>query len=119
MSFSNSAKGRALRSLARTKEKAQRLEFTLRIQGMHSEALKVNARTRKLSRQIDQLIREAMRDWLGNARRVEAELKANNARLQRSIRNIRNSVQTASNVVKAIGFIDDAVAIVGKLLSPL
>ena len=119
MSFSRTAKGRALRSLARTKEKAQRLEFTLRLQGQEDQAGEVDSQTHELAKQIDQLIKEAMTEWLGNAAKIEAELRANNDKLQRSIRNIQRNVQTANNIAKAISYIDDAVSIAGRLLSPM
>ena len=116
MLLSRDAKRRALRRLAKTKEKAQRLEFELRVQGLDEDAKKVDSKTRKLTKRIDELLKKTMEEWMGNAAQVEADLKTNNEKLQKSIRDIKNKVRTAKNIVKAIGFIDDAVSIAGKLV---
>jgi t-SNARE complex subunit (syntaxin) len=42
-----------------------------------------------------------------------------NASLEKSIDKINKDVETAQNVVKAIGFIDDAVAIAAKVAATI
>jgi hypothetical protein len=116
---SDESKRRALRQLSRTKEKAQALEFELRIQGNEEDANEVKKKREKLTGQIDDLLKRSMEAWLMSAAEVEADLNNANTSLQKAIRDIKGKAETAKNVVKAIGFIDDAVSIAGKLASPL
>lgn len=116
MSINNRNKEAMIDALLESKRKGFRLEITLRFQGKAAEADEVKAKTRKLSRKIDDLLVRAMEDWLGNAAALIKTMKNTNAKLQASIRDIKKRIKVAQNVVKAIGFLDDAIDVAVKLL---
>jgi hypothetical protein len=98
-----------------TKQRGHSLEITLRFKGKVDEADKVAASTAELSRRIEILLGQIIDEWLAQGADIVEEITRVNARLQNSITAIKKGVQTAQNVVKAIGFIDDAVGIAAKL----
>ena len=115
-SFDDESKQKVLRRLLKSKEKAHILATSLRFKGRGSDADEVAAKAEELTRQVDRLLIDVMREWLGAADRIEAQLRTANESLQTSIRKINQAVNTASNVVKAIGFIDDTISIAAKLV---
>ena len=100
-----------------TKQKGHILEITLRFKGNNDEADEVAAKTTELSNEIDTLLGQIIDEWLAQSRGDVASIKEANSNLQRSIRSIQNGVATAQKVVKAIGFIDDAIVIASKFAS--
>lgn len=105
-----------IEALERTKSKAHRLSLTLRFQKRDKEARQVSARTKQLSRRIDDLLAAAMKEWLGNAAAHKQRLARANNRLQRAIRDIEKNSDVAGNVAKALSCIDDAVRTASLLL---
>ena len=57
-----------------------------------------------------------MDEWMGTAKTVRERMKNINSGPQATIRDIKNKKRLAENVVKAIGFIDDAVGIAANVL---
>lgn len=115
MPMSKSRKLALIRSLQNTRNKGDALEVELLIQGKTADARKVRARTDKLSKEIRKLISAAKRSWRGRAEALERDIRSTNARLQRSIGRITRRIEVAQNVVKAVGFIDDAVKLAADL----
>ena len=91
-----------------------KLELTLELD--RQDPSPIRKANRKLAREIDSIRGQLHDDWFGSARRVTAELRAVNTRLQKSIRDIDRKIDTARNVVKAAGYVDRVLAIVGRLL---
>lgn len=100
-----------------TKQKSNRLEMTLRFKGQVNEANEVQKKTKKLNKQIDILLGQLIDEWLADSRGVIKDLVQGNANLQRSLAKIKRGVQTAQNLVKALGFIDDAIVIASKFVA--
>ncbi len=116
MPIKNIDKEALIDALLESKRKGLRLEIRLRFQGKNSEADKVGAKTRKLSRRMDNLIAQAMQSWLGNATVLRQTMTKTNANLQASIRDIKRNIKVAANIVKATGYLDDAIKVAAKLL---
>jgi hypothetical protein len=92
------------------KQKAHKLETSLRFKGKGEEADKVAQKASELSNQIDTLLAQVLEDWLGQTDAIIQEVKTANTALQQSIRKIQQGVKTAENLVKALGFLDDLIA---------
>ena len=119
MSISNSDKREIIRLLLVMKQRAHDLEISLRFKGQNGEADQIAQNTKKLSDKIDILLGQVMVDWLSEAATILQEINQANNSLQSSIQEIQDGVRTAQNVVKAIGYIDDAVAIAAKVAATL
>ena len=101
--------------LLATHSKAQKLALNLKFAGNTADAAKVEQRNKDLSKRIDGLIAKAMRDWnTGAAAHLEG-IKAANTKLQASIKDIKKKIAVARNVVKALGYLDDAIEIARKV----
>ena len=58
-----------------------------------------------------------MQDWIGSARLTIESINKTNENLQKTIRDIKRDVEVAKNIVKAIGYLDDAIMIAANLLA--
>lgn len=119
MAFSQKEKEQLLDGLMASRRQGQLGEISLRQQGKTQEADKVRDATGRLSTQIDDLIRQMMDAWLGQAGQCIHAVTTCTADLEKTIADIKKQVEIAQNVVKALGFIDDAVAIAKKALTAL
>jgi len=112
------SKEELIQGLLVTKQRANILEVRLLLRGeTGEEAKKVAEKSKALTRQIDKLLGQVMDEWQGQAAKIIKDIKTANAALQRSITNIRKKVQTAQNIVKAIGLIDEVITIAKGLTS--
>lgn len=102
--------------LIHTKRKSQKLELRLRMLKQQAEAKKVETARKKLSKKIDKLTVAAMRSWKGSAASTKTKVEKGNKDLQRSINSIKKKIKIAENVVKVVGYIDDAAKLAAKLL---
>ena len=100
-----------------TKRKGHNLEIDLMFKGMEGEVKKVKTKTNKLSKKVDSLLSALMKDWIGSANSTIESIKKTNQNLQKTIRDIKKDVETAKNIVKALGYLDDAIMIAANLLS--
>ena len=110
-----SSKEEIIQRLLVTKQKAHALEVRLLLSDKEDDAKKVAKKSKALTRQIDKLLGQVMDEWQGQATKIIMDIKTGNAALQNSITNIKKNVKTAQNIVKAIGLIDDAIAIAKNL----
>lgn len=115
MAISITKKEDLIDGLQTTLGKGQKLEIRLRLTGEGASADEVAKRNRALSKKIDRLIRDAMNEWTGGAAAFEKEIKSSNRRLQAAIRDIKKKIKVAENVVKALGYIDDAIQVAAKI----
>ena len=115
MDISERKKQEIIQGLLVTKQRAHNLEIILRFAGNSEEADAVKETTSALTAQIDTLLSQLISEWLASSVDVVENIKNSNANLQRAINKISRGVDTAQNIVKAIGFIDEAVAIAAKL----
>lgn len=117
MAVTEETKLEIVQRLLVTKQKAHSLEILLRFKGKGDQADDVAASAAELSNQIDALLGQIIDEWLAQSTEIVADLKKANETLQRSVTAIKKGVQTAQNIVKAIGIIDDAAALAGKVIS--
>ncbi|MFQ5667816.1 MAG: hypothetical protein ACE5I7_15495 [Candidatus Binatia bacterium] len=103
-----------INQLIASRNKGNVLELELIIQGKKKEAAKVHKATRKLSRRIDDMIAAAMRTWRLQASVFVNDMQKRNAALQAKIRDVKNKIKIAENVVKAVGVLDEAAALAAK-----
>ena len=115
MAISKSKKQEIVQRLLVTKQRAHNLEIILRFAGNSEEADAVKETTSALTVQIDTLLSQLINEWLASSVGVVEDIRDGNAKLQRAINKVSRGVDTAQNVVKAIGFIDEAVVIAAKL----
>src|SRR5881398_1401495 len=116
MAFTESEKEKFLGSLMDMRRKGQSTEVNLRFQQQTVEADRVKEANKRLTDQIDAQVGDAMNQWLGSAANAMTELGKKSSGIDASIAAIKKKVKIAENVVKAVGFIDDAVAIAKKAL---
>lgn len=96
-----------------------KLEARLLVTGEIDKADIVAEKSDALNQQIKTLIGQVMDEWLGQSTVVIKDIKITSANLQRSITKIKKNVNTAKNIVKAIGLIDDTITIAKKILPSL
>lgn len=102
--------------LLMVKRKGHMLEIDLRFEKMEDEAEEVKGKTDKLSEEIENLLADLMKDWVGSAKETIESIKKTNKKLQDAIRDIKKDVEVAKNIVKAVGFLDEAIVIAVNLL---
>ncbi len=102
--------------LLKAYSKAVDLEFALLHKERTAEAAEAKARANKLRGCIDALRATLWGSWRGQAASLTDELRANNARLQASIRKLEQTVGTAQDVTKALGYVDKAIATAVRIL---
>jgi DNA integrity scanning protein DisA with diadenylate cyclase activity len=100
-----------------TKRKGHNLEIDLMFKEMEDDAKKVRRKTKNLSKKVDSLLSALMQDWIGSARLTIESINKTNENLQKTIRDIKRDVEVAKNIVKAIGYLDDAIMIAANLLA--
>lgn len=111
------SKEEVIQKLLVTKQRANILEVRLLLRNKEEEAKKVAKKSKALTRQIDKLLGQVMDEWQGQATKIINDIKTANTTLQKSITNIKKKVQTVNNIIKAIGLIDDVIAIAKGLTS--
>jgi hypothetical protein len=114
MSFERTEKEHVLESLMAARRQGQLAELSLRFQDKPEEANRIREGTTRLSTEIDILIGRMMDEWTGRADTAIKRLTAANGKLETAVGDIKNRIKIAQNVVKVIGFLDDAVAIAKK-----
>jgi hypothetical protein len=114
MAFEATDKEKVLESLMAARRQGQLAEISLRFQGKSNDAEKIWEGNARLSMEIDILIGRMMEEWLGAANNAISDLTAANAKIEATVADIKKQIQIAQNVVKVIGFLDDAVAIAKK-----
>jgi len=115
MAMTEATKLEFVQRLLATKQKASALEITLRFKGEKEEANQVKESNSKLQSQIDKLLGMIIDDWSTQGAQITDEIKGLNTKLQRKIASIRNNVNRAQNIVKAVGLIDNAVALAANV----
>jgi hypothetical protein len=93
--------------LSKTREAALRL----RMAGEDDQSQEMMSKSDKLSDAIDGLIGQTMRDWSVNARGSIDKLKRASDSLQRSIKNIKDGIEVAKNVVRGLEKVDEFLEI--------
>jgi len=96
--------------------RAKRLESILILKGKTDEANDLAVKNDKLLESINQLLGQSLDAWLADSVNMAASLKNANDDLKSRIDDIKKDIDTAENIVKAVGFIDDAVEIAARLL---
>jgi hypothetical protein len=98
-----------------TRQKLVMLEFHLRLVNNTTDADACKAKGDDIQAEIDAMLGQAMDEWRAQANTLVTELGDINAKLQASIAQIKKDVATAQNVVKALGLVDEAIALIKKL----
>ena len=117
MAFEPTDKEKVLESLMAARRQGQLAELSLRFQGKSDDAEKLREGNARLSTEIDILIGRMMEEWHGAADHVTKDFTAANAKIEAAVADIKKQIAVAQNVVKVIGFLDDAVAIAKKALA--
>ena len=112
-------KGQIVSRLMTLHQGLMRLRLALVVAGKDAKADQLTPNIDELTRLIDELLKRQILDWLDAAADVETRLGQANLGLKKSIQAIKASQAKAKDIVKAIGFIDDALSIGRKLLTGL
>jgi hypothetical protein len=117
MPFEPSDKEKVLESLMAARRQGQLAELHLRFQNKPDEADKIWEGNARLSTEIDILIGRMMEEWTGRADTSIKRLTAANTKLEAAVADIKKQLEIAQNVVKVVGFLDEAVTIAKKVLA--
>lgn len=115
MPFTPTDKEKVLESLMAARRQGQLAELSLRFQNKADDANRIREGTTRLSAEIDILLGRMMEEWAGRADTAIKGLTAANSKLETTVVDIKKQIKIAQNVVKVIGFLDDAVAIAKKI----
>jgi hypothetical protein len=80
------------------------------------EAVQAERRKKRLKGEIDGLLRDIYLAWIGDANVLRDKITTNNDEIDKCIQKIQSDVDTAQNIVKAIGYLDDIIAIAAALV---
>ena len=80
------------------------------------EAEKLEKRMKRLKLEIDSLLRELYKDWIGSANELKDKIDKSNMEIDKHIQEIKRDIEIAQNVVKVLGFLDNAIKIAGGLV---
>jgi hypothetical protein len=72
-------------------------------------------RLNRLNALYTTLSNELWKDWIGDAAAVKKNMQAATDNVNQSVKDIQSNVNTAQNIVKALGYLDQAIAIATKL----
>lgn len=104
-----------LHSLLAMQRQGQLAEIDLRLQNEKAQADKVWECTTRLSAEIDILIGRMMDEWLEMASTATQQLVDATSNIATVIADIKKKKQIASDVVKVLGYLDEAVDVAKKL----
>ena len=82
----------------------------------NKEAAKIQAQLTKLRAEIDQVRGFIAVDWTAKANALAADVKTHNETVQEYITSIQDNVETAQNVVKLVGAVNDLIVRVKSML---
>jgi DNA integrity scanning protein DisA with diadenylate cyclase activity len=100
-----------------TKRKGHMLEIALSFKGMDGDAERVKAKNAELSEKVDNLLANIMQDWIDETDSgVVDGLTKVNSKIQDTIRDVKKDIELAKNVVKALGYLDEAIKFASNLL---
>jgi len=85
-------------------------------QGLVDEAMRFGRRKDRLKVEIDGLLRDLYLDWIGDANALKNKLDESNKAVDAAVKDIERKIETAQNIVKALGYIDDAIKIAAGLV---
>lgn len=107
---------RILSAMLAIKSRAIDLEFDLRVEGKNQLAKKLGKAIDKLDGVIQTLRGRVLDDWSAKVHDLRKELASMNAEVQEAIDDIEDKIDTARNVVKLVGKVDEVVDLLGPLL---
>ena len=96
--------------------KGVRLAADLRDASKDDEADQVERKNNTLASESARLRRNIRSAWNGQAATVLGEIRSSNQKLQRQIRSIRDQIDSAERFMKALGTLDELIAIAAKVL---
>jgi hypothetical protein len=117
MAITTNNKRALLRALLNTKSAAIDLEFELIMAELDDAARDTGRRIDRLTRQTKQLRGALWEEWTGRAAALEVHLKKAASDVRRAVRDIRKQIKMAERVAKALGVLDDAIAVVASLIA--
>ena len=115
MAFSQDDKLELTQKLMVTRQEAGNLEMELRFSGKHAEADQARQRARDLQTQIDRLLGAVIDEWTEAASVNASEIDQANADVETTIAAVRQRTETAQDITRAIGLIDDVVAMAARI----
>jgi len=99
--------------------KGVRLAALLDRDGTPAEQSKVKTKNEALAREAARIRRAIHENWKGGAATILEGISTASRRLQDQIRAIESTRQTAGRVVKALGYVDDLIAIAARVAAAM
>ena len=84
---------------------------------MAEEAAQFARRKERLGLEIDGLLRDLLQAWMGQAVQVKSQIDVANRAVDQAIKDIERDIDTAGNIVRAVGYIDNVVKIAADLVA--
>lgn len=101
--------------LGKAYNRAVNLEASLLIQREFDKADEADARADRLALENRRILAKRMAVWGVQAAKAHTSIKASNVQLQRQISAIKKRQKTADSAVKALGYLDDIIAIAAAI----
>lgn len=116
---SGEAQRQIIGQLEITYSQGRALRASLLLADKAADAQTVQEKNKDLEQQIEGLVARLLDQWGLEAASVIEDGQRRNQQLQGMIRDIENQIDVANKVIKAIGFIDDAIDTAKKILVKL
>jgi hypothetical protein len=104
------------RKMLASLSKSVQLAALLREQGRPEEAERVARKSQQLAQETAKLRKGITAQWRGRAEEWLDEIRAENSKLQRRIRKVEQSLDTARDIVRALGYVDEIIGFARKIL---
>jgi hypothetical protein len=93
------------------------LKIICQEKGLSDEANKLDPHKAFLKERTEGLLHDLYHSWTGNAKALQDTTEDQNKRLGKCIADIQKNIDTAGNIIKAIGYIDDVVKAAADLVA--
>jgi len=113
--MTQNGKNQILDQLSITYNRTNLLKIISEEQGNLIDAKKFEIRKKRLKTEIDELIQNLLQEWIGDAKQLKIKIINSNSEISKSIKDIQSKIKLAENIVKALGFIDDAIQLAANL----
>lgn len=86
-------------------------------EGLTDEAAQFTRRKARLKLEIDGLLLDLLKNWIGDASDLEVQLDKSNKALEGVVKEIESNIKTAENIVNAIRYVDDVIKVAADLVA--
>lgn len=108
---------KAIAALSESSDAAEKLALRLRFRGKDDEADVIDEKGAVIDRLAEDLLAQAMSDWIKDSEAILAEMLEANKEIEAAINDIAKDVKVAEKVVKVTKSLDKVIKKVTELLA--